>query len=147
MVRLSMAGPTQPPWRALSSRRTPDRRGRASAALAQGCHGRCDGGIPSIRNEYRAGFYSSPWRSHRTSPTSGNLSFRIILWLLGVYVKTFWTPFASWCRFRTKDTRDFSSPQSPCGSKPYETTSSPTHRTKSRLRCASPQYRTVEKPT
>jgi hypothetical protein len=28
MVRLSMAGPTQPPWRALSSRRTPDRRGR-----------------------------------------------------------------------------------------------------------------------
>src|ERR1700735_4335525 len=63
-----------------------------------------------------------------------------------VYVKTFWTPFESWCCFRTKDTRDLTSPQSPCGSKPYATTSSPTHRTKSRLwacgaRCAawSPQ--------
>jgi hypothetical protein len=42
----------------------------------------------------------------------------------------------SWCRFRTKDTRDLTSPQSPCGSKPYVTTSSPTHQTKSRLWCS-----------
>ena len=36
----------------------------------------------------------------QTSSTSGNLSLRIILWQLGVYGKTFWTPFASWCCFR-----------------------------------------------
>src|ERR1700719_1352535 len=79
---------------------------------------------------------------HRTSPTFGNLSLRIILWPPGACVKTSWTPFASWYRFRTKDTRDLTSPQSPCGSKPYATTSSPTHQTKGRLRCSlcwSPQ--------